>query len=63
MPGHFAPKGGYPPSLNIKSPRVPLVLPEPIEAIRCKLGVLHRVLDVLVAQVVLNGTCVVTIIG
>ncbi len=56
-------RGGYPLSPSTKLLRVTLVLPEPIEAIRCELGVLDRVLDVPVTQVVLNGAGVVTIVG
>ncbi len=56
-------RGGYPLSLGTKLLRVTLVLPEPIEAIRRKLGVLNRVLNVFVSQVVLNGAGVMTIIG
>ncbi len=32
---------------------LPLVLPESVKPVRCKLGVPHRVLDVLMSQVVL----------
>ena len=56
-------RGALPQSLGTKLPCATLVLPEPIEAIRCELGVLNRMLDILVAQVVLNGTGVMTIIS
>ena len=49
--------------MNHRPVRKKLVLPEPIEAIRRKLGVLHGVLDVLVSQVVLNRAGIMTIIG
>ena len=40
-----------------------LILPETLEAGRRQLGVAHRVLDVFVSQIVLNGAGVVSIGG
>ena len=39
------------------------VLPEPLEPVRRKFRVPHRVLDVSVAQVVLNGPRVLAVVG
>src|SRR3954451_18955608 len=51
----------FPPRL----PRAPIYasLPEGFEAIGCELGVAHRVLDVLVAEVMLQGPRVLLVIG
>src|SRR5437868_244056 len=50
----------------INNPTLPLkylILPEAFEPFRRKLGVTHRMLDVLVSEVVLQGARVVPVIG
>ncbi len=40
-----------------------LVLPKSVEPVRCKLGVPHRVLDVLMSQVMLDRSSIMAVVG